>query len=104
MVAYNGEAIIDKDIRFYTVEFCNGDETEVDFDFPDYAGSYFRVYNERSGRLLTEVALTRNGANLIINSSEVDMTLEDLGNYYYEIGYIRSVYEQVLRFGILTVL
>lgn len=104
LVIYNGEAIIDQLIRFYTVEFCGGDSTEVDFDFPDYVSSYFRAFNERSGRLLVEVSLSRDGAYLIFNASADDMTFDDLGNYFYEIGYVRGVYEQTLRYGTLSVL
>lgn len=103
LVLYNGQAILDKQFRFYTIENCE-EYTEVDFNFPDYAGSYFRAYNERSGRLIVDIALSRDTTYLIMNASESDISFEDNGNYYYEIGYVRGVYEQVLRFGTLQVI
>lgn len=94
---YNGKPMIDVAIRFFTTDNCDGEE--VDFDFPDYTGAYLRVFNERLGRELKELTLSRDGAYLISNQSESDMTFEDNGNYYYEIVYIRGVYEQVVRYG-----
>lgn len=104
LTVYNGEAIIDQLLYFYATEFCDLEETQIDFDFPDYTSSYFRAFNERDGRLLVEVSLSRDGAYLIFNASASDMTFDDLGNYFYEIGYVRGVYEQVLRYGTLQVL
>lgn len=102
---YNGQALIDRAFRFYTVVDCEDlPYEEVDFDFPDYVSSYFRVYNERSGRLILDLVMTQSGPYLIANSSVADMTFEDNGNYYYEIGYSRSGYEQALRYGVLNVL
>lgn len=102
---YNRQAILDYEIQFFTEE-CDDDFTdeEVDFTFPSYASSYFRVYNERIGRLIKDIALSRSGGALIVNASVLDMTFEDNGNYYYEIGYVQSGgYEIALRYGILRV-
>ena len=98
---YNGQAIIDKAIEFYTEE-C---ETETNFIFPSYASSYFRVYNERLGFEIKDISLSQSGASLIINASVLDMTFEDNGIYYYEIGYVQTGgYEIALRYGKLTVI
>lgn len=102
LIIYNGQAVIDMAFRFFEVDECTGEET--DFDFPGYVSSYFRVYNERNGRLLLSLSLTRSGARLIFNGSISDMTFEDNGNYYYEIGYVNSGYEQALRYGTLKVI
>jgi hypothetical protein len=105
LTLYNRQAVIDKDFYFYTVECYNGeDDEEVDFDFPGFSSAYFRVYNERTGRLIKDLAMTRSGAYLILNASVSDMTFDDLGIYYYEIGYVRSVYDQALRYGKLTII
>lgn len=102
---YNGKAIINMAFRFYTVVSCEEIAyEEIDFDFPDYTSSYLRIFNERDGRLIVEIALTQSGTYLIVNASVSDMTFEDTGNYYYEIGYVRGVYEQALRYGTLTVI
>lgn len=95
LVIYNGQAITDKAIRFYTVD-CEG--TETDYDFPGYASSFLRVYNERNGRELLELALSLDAPYLIINASSSDMTFEDNGDYFYEIGY-NDGYDKVLRYG-----
>lgn len=105
LVIYNGKAVINVAFRFYSVVECDDiPYEEIDFDFPDYASSYMRVYNERDGRLIIEIALSRDGAYLIVNASASDMDFDDLGNYYYEIGYVRGVYEQALRYGTLSVI
>lgn len=102
LTVYNGQAVINEAFRFFSESEC--DSTETDFDFPEFASAYFRIYNERGGRELKDLTLTRSGAYLIVNTSVSDMTFEDNGNYYYEIGYVRNVYEQVLRYGKLIVL
>ena len=102
---YNGQALINKAFRFFTVVDCSElPYEEIDFDFPDYVSSYFRIYNERSGRLILDLPLNHSGTYLIANASVSDMTFEDNGNYYYEVGYNRTGYEQALRYGILKVL
>lgn len=102
LVLYNGQAVVNRAFRFYTMSVCDGEE--IDFDFPDYVSSYWRVYNERSGRLLKEYTLSHDGAFLIANVSVADATFEDNGYYYYEVGYQRGAYEQALRYGTLKVI
>jgi hypothetical protein len=102
---YNGQALIDRAFRFFTVVDCESVAyEEIDFDFPGYDSSYFRVFNERNGSEILEIALERSGSYLIANANAETMTFEDNGNYYYEIGYVRSGYEQALRYGMLNVL
>jgi hypothetical protein len=102
---YNGQAIIDRAFRFYTVIDCEGyPYEEIDFDFPDYVSSFFRVFNERSGRQILDLAMSQSGAYLILNASVSEATFEDNGNYYYEVGYSKGGYEQVLRYGTLNVI
>lgn len=102
---YNGQAVINRAFRFFNVLDCaDVPYEEFDFDFPDYVSSYFRVYNERNGRLLLDLAMDHIDPYLILNASIADMTFEDNGNYYYEVGYVRTVYEQALRYGKLTVI
>lgn len=105
LVIYNRQAIINKAFRFYTIVDCvDLPYEEIDFDFPDYVSSYLRIYNERLGRLVIEIDLSRSGPYLIANASASEMTFEDNGNYYYEIGYSRGGYEQALRYGVVKVL
>lgn len=101
LTVYNGQALIDVAFRFYTQDNCDGET--VDFDFPDYDSSYLRIFNARSGRRLKNLSLSLDGAYLIANASVLDMTFEQTGNYYYEVGYVRSGYEQALRYGKLIV-
>jgi hypothetical protein len=102
---YNGQALINRAFRFFTVVDCIGIPfEEVDFDFPGYASSYFRVFNERTGTMIKDLSMDQNGPYLIANFSVLDMTFADLGDYYYEIGYSNNGYEQVLRYGTLKVI
>lgn len=104
-VLYNGQAVVDRAFRFYTVVDCADlPYEEIDFDFPDYVSSYFRVYNERSGRVILDVALTLNAPYLVLTANPSQMTFEDNGNYYYEVGYVKGGYEQALRYGTLQVI
>lgn len=98
---YNQVAIIDLAISFFTEE-CEDDE---DFTFPNFSSAYFRVFNERLGRTIKDITLTRSGNELVMNASVSDMTFEDNGRYYYEIGYIQTGgYELPLRYGVATVI
>jgi hypothetical protein len=106
MVLYNGRAIIDFSFSFYAL---NDDEEEVAFTFPQENGLYLYVNNEREGFLLKQwtnlTGLSRNANNIVWNASASLMTFEDIGNYYYELGYLRGgVYETPLRYGKLRVI
>lgn len=104
LVVFNGQAIVDLEIQYYSEE-CDDDleVEEEDFSFPGYAGSYFRIFNERNGRRITNISLSQSESSLIVNASASDMTFDDNGLYYYEIGYINVIYEQVLQYGKLRV-
>lgn len=99
---FNEVAIIDLAMSFFTDE-CGDDE---DFTFPNYSSAYFRVYNERLGRRIKNITnIARSGNELILNASVLDMTFEDNGRYYYEIGYVQTGgYEFPLRYGVATVI
>lgn len=95
---FNGQAILDIGLEF-VYDNCG---TETDFDFPDYVSSYLKIYNERLGRTLKTIPLTRSGNILIVNST--DTSFDDNGDYWYEVIYMMSGgYEQVLRYGVLVV-
>lgn len=104
LTLYNAQAIIDKQFYFYYIECFNEEAEEQDFTFPGFVSAYMRVYNERLGREIKEYTLTRSGAYLILNVNASDATFDINGNYYYEIGYVNLVYEQVLRYGKLNVI
>ena len=105
LVIYNGQALINKAFQFFTVVDCvDLPYEEIDFDFPEINGAYFRIYNERLGRLVMTLTPVQSGPYLIVNASVADMTFEDNGDYYYEVGYLRGSYEQALRYGKLQVI
>tara|TARA_R110000868_G_scaffold199747_1_gene446360 strand:- start:2254 stop:2598 length:345 start_codon:yes stop_codon:yes gene_type:complete len=87
----------------FTIVYDDDDETA--FDFFGYASAYFRVYDERGGQLIknfsAQVTVSLNV--MILNCSVLDMTFEDLGKYYFEMGYNRSGYEIPIRYGELTI-
>lgn len=102
LVLYNGQALINFGIEFFT-EDCDTDlsDDETDYSFPGFVSGFFRVYNERLGKRIKNITgVTVNGGSLLINSN--DLTFEDNGVYYYEIGY-NNGYEMVLMYGQLTV-
>jgi hypothetical protein len=104
LTLYNGQALINKAFRFFTVVDCPGiPYEEFDFDFPGFVSAYFRVYNERDGRLIKEYVMTQYGTYLIVNANVSDMTFDSLGDYYYQIGYSDG-YEKALRYGKLHVI
>lgn len=102
---FNSQAVIDQTFTFITIDECiPGTLTETEFEIPSEATAYFRTYNERQGRLIKDLVLVVNQNTLIANFSVNDMTFEDLGEYYYEIGYTNNGYDMVLRYGILVVI
>lgn len=105
LVLYNSQAVINKVFYFYYLDECSDTPNQkIDFEFIDYVDSYFRVFNERQGRLILDIELSHDGPNLIMNASAEDMSFEDIGIYYYEIGYNSGGYEQALRYGKLHVI
>lgn len=103
LALYNGQALINFGIEFFTEE-CDDDldEDEVDYTFTSFVSGYFRVYNERLGKRIKNIAITQSGSSIVINSN--DMTFEDNGVYYYQIGYVATGgYDTVLMYGNLSV-
>jgi hypothetical protein len=96
----NGVALLN---LAFTIVYDDDDETA--FNFAGYNSSYFRVYDERGGQLIknfsTQVTVSTNV--MVMNCSVLDMTFENLGKYYFELGYNRSGYEIPVRYGDLTI-
>ncbi len=101
---YNRKALINLEMAFV---YLDDEENELDFEFPDYVSAYFRVY-ESSKRvsLLKNFTsqITHSGNLLYYNCSVIDMTFEDYGKYYFELGYNMNGYEIPLRFGELCII
>lgn len=107
LVAYNGQSMRDFAIEFVT-DTCDNDldptNDEVAYNFSDFVSGYFLIYNERLGRNIKNIVnISVSGSSLIINTD--DMTFEDNGVYYYEIGYVQTGgYDQILMYGKLLVI
>jgi len=96
---YNGRALLNLEMEFV---YCDDDGNELPFGFSGYTSSYFRVYNDdRREELVKSFVsqLTLNGNVIYFNCSVNDMTFEDQGPYYFEMGYNQSGYEVPVRFG-----
>jgi len=96
---YNAKAIID-----LTFTFVYDDTDETVFGFDGYVSSYLYIYDERRGQLLKSYSLSRSANVLILNASVADMTFDDPGTYFFELGYNRSGYEMPLRYGKLSII
>jgi hypothetical protein len=98
---YNGKAVID-----LAFTFLYDDEEETVFDFIGYVSAYMYVYDDRSEQLLKSFTtqLTRNSNVIVMNCSISDMTFENTGTFYFELGYNRSGYEIPLRYGKLKII
>lgn len=99
---YNARALINLEFEFV---FIDDDNIENDFGFDGYVSAYFRAYDEREGQSLKLFSsqITRTSNSLIFNCSVDDMTFENLGRHFFEMGYNNSGYEVTLRFGTLNV-
>lgn len=100
LVVYNGQPLINHVFDYSEIDICDGET--IPFDFPEFTGAYFRIFNERLGKELFEMTLTLNGSTLIGSTEAI--ILDDNGPYYYEILYIQNVYEIVLSYGTLKVI
>lgn len=99
LVLYNAKALIDLQFEFV---YLDDDNEEQDFGFEGYVSAYWKVYNdEKRTELIKSYAaqITQTSKYLYVNASVDDMTFEDQGPYYYEIGYNRNGYEIPLRYG-----
>lgn len=82
------------------------DDAETPYDFPGYVSGFFQITDERLGTQLKFFTsqVTRNSNILVFNLSVADMTFQDNGKYYYQIGYIMTGgYTRNLRFGNLKI-
>lgn len=94
---YNAKAILN--LALTTVY---DDEDETIFGFDGYVSSYLRVYDDRERTQLIKnftTQITRNSNVQVVNCSVSDMTFEDQGTYYFELGYSNSGYEVPIRYG-----
>lgn len=103
LTLYNGQAVLDLSFEYMALD-VNGDE--VDYNFPGYASSFLYVYDSEERNTLVKSftsQLTRNAKYQVLNASVLDMTFDDPGLYWFEMGYVRSGYEVVLRYGDLFI-
>lgn len=101
---YNRKALIDLEMEFV---YLDDDENELSFDFPEYVSAYMRVYEGRERVTILKnytTQITQTGNLLYFNCSVSDMTFQDYGKYYFEIGYNMNGYEIPLRFGTLEII
>jgi hypothetical protein len=99
LILYNRQAIIDLAIEY---EF----EDDTIYTFPGYASSFLNVYDSMERNTLEKswtTQITRNSNVQVINASVSDCTFTSKGQRYYELGYVRSAYNIVLRYGKLFV-
>lgn len=99
---YNAKAVVDLPIYYYL-----DDDDSTAFTFPGYQSSYLYVYDsEERSRIVKSFTtqVSRNANCQVINASVSDMTFEDQGTYYYELGFVSSGYEISLRYGPLYVI
>lgn len=112
LTLYNGQAVLNLPIYYY----LEGTETDNDgtvdgdyiknYPFSGYASSFMNVYDSEERNTLVKLytsQITRNSNIQVINASVSDVTFEAPGTYYYELGYVRSGYDVVLRFGKLFI-
>jgi len=103
IILQNNKAVVNLTLAVFYDD--NGDD--VIFDFPGYISAYMRVYDTlRRTRLIKNFTsqITRNSNVLIFNCSVSDMTFDDAGRYYFEIGYVNSGYDISIRYGQLTII
>ena len=94
---YNAKAILN-----LALTIVYDDSTETNFGFAGYVSAYLRVYDDRERTQLIKnftTQISRNSNVLVLNCSVTDMTFEDQGTYYFELGYSNSGYEVPLRYG-----
>lgn len=112
LTLYNGQAVLNLPIYYYS----EGTETDNDgtvdgeyiknYPFSGYSSSFMNVYDSEERNTLVKeytTQITRNANIQVINASVADMTFDAPDKYYYELGYVRSGYDIVLRFGKLFI-
>lgn len=109
---YNGQAVLNLPIYYYTLatEYDHDDQIDGEYvneyPFSGYTSSFMNVYDSEERNTLVKsftTQVTRNSNAQVINASVSDMTFDQNGTFYYELGYVRSGYDIVLRFGPLFI-
>lgn len=109
---YNGQAVLNLPIYYYTLATEADHDDEIDGEFVDeypfsgYASSFLNIYDSDERNTLVKSftsQVTRNSNAQVLNLSVSDMTFDQNGTYYFELGYVRSGYDIVLRFGQLFI-
>ena len=98
---YNGQAVLD-----LAITYVLDDDDETAYTFPGYSSSFMYVYDspERNYQIKSFTSqVTRNSNVQVLNLSASDCTFDNEGTFYYELGYVRSGYEIVLRYGSLYI-
>ena len=112
LTLYNAQAVLNLPIYYYTEGTESSNDGTVDgeyiknYTFPGYASSFMNVYDSEERNTLVKewtTQITRNSNIQVINASVNDVTFESPGTYYYELGYVRSGYDVVLRYGKLFI-
>ncbi len=96
-----------KSVRNLAIQYFSDEDQTILFDFPGYSSSYLYVYDsEERTRLVKSFTtqVTRSSSYQILNLSVLDMTFEDDGKYYYELGFVQSGYEVPLRYGVMEII
>lgn len=94
---YNRQAVTDLALYFYL-----DDDNSTAYGFTGYASAWLRVYDstERNYQIKNFTSqLSRNSNAIVMNASVSDMTFNEPGKYYFELGFVRSGYDVVLRYG-----
>jgi hypothetical protein len=97
---YNGSPVLNLAIYFE-------DQDGNAYPFAGYSSAYMNIYQSRGQTQLKGFTsqLTRNSNVIVLNMSASDMTFNDNGDYYYEIGYVQSGgYSIPLRYGKFSVI
>jgi hypothetical protein len=112
LTLYNGQAVLNLPIYYYLEGTESDNDGTVDgeyvknYPFSGYTSSFMNVYDSEERNTLVKSftsQITRNSNIQVINASVSDMTFDQNGTYFYELGYVRSGYDIVLRFGKLFI-
>lgn len=109
---YNGQAVLNLPVYYYTLATETDHDDQIDGEYVDeypfsgYQSSFMNVYDSEERNTLVKTfttQITRNANAQVLNCSVSDMTFDENGTYFYELGYVRSGYDIVLRFGNLFI-
>jgi hypothetical protein len=116
LTLYNRKAVLNLVFSYYlpaiesdydlVIEYGRTNHYYDLYPFTGYTSSFLYIYDsEERNTLIKSFAaqVTRNANNQVLNASVSDMTFDEKGAYWYEIGYVRSGYEVVLNYGKLFI-